>query len=314
MNIGLNFRHELAAVNPAVLKELEALISSLAAWSAAEHNDEGEHGAVTATSLVVTAPRKDTAINVLTGMLKFGGGLAGSRALTPDTLTANVNDWSPPNIQDAFIVRVQADAVRTISGIQDGKRLLPMAGRMLLLFNAGSYGVQLTHEDTLSQANFRFRLSGSVNHTIPPNECLLVYYDATAARWIVIASTSGTTASNLEFDAGDSGAAIEIDWANGAQQIVTLTANAAVTFVNPVKGMEYRLIFIEDGGGGFTPSFGAEVDEQNGVDPNALSAGERFMLDMVYTGDGDRYIAVYTPGAVNDTTQADASILIWMGL
>jgi hypothetical protein len=312
VNIGINFRHELAGATPAVLKELEALIAGISGWTNTEHNDEGGHGDVTATSLAITAPRRGTALDVASGMLKFAGGLAGSRALTPDTLTADANDYSPPNIQDAFIVRIQADSVHTITGIQDGPRRIPMPGRILLLFNAGSYAFELSQEDTASQANFRFRLPGFANVTVPPNECILLYYDATSARWLVLASTSGVLPSSLEYDAGDSGAAITIDWADGPQQIVNLTDNAVIDFLNPVKGQEYRLIFKEDGAGGFSPSFGAEVDLQNSVDPTALSAGESFMLDMIYTGDGDRYISTFTPGAINDTTEQDSSILHWI--
>lgn len=64
------------------------------------------------------------------------------------------------------------------------------------------------------------------------------------ARWIGF---------NGEYDAGNSGAALLIDFDDGQKQRVTLTANAALTFSFPAVG-NYVLKIIQDGTGNWVPT------------------------------------------------------------
>lgn len=54
------------------------------------------------------------------------------------------------------------------------------------------------------------------------------------------------------YDAGNSGAAKTIDWANGQKQKVTMTDNCTFSFTNMVAGATYTLYLIQDGTGGRT--------------------------------------------------------------
>jgi hypothetical protein len=54
------------------------------------------------------------------------------------------------------------------------------------------------------------------------------------------------------YDAGNSGTAITINWNNGPAQKLTLTGNCTVSFSNPVAGMAYTLMLVQDGAGGRT--------------------------------------------------------------
>jgi len=299
VKIGLQRRNQLQGSGPAgqaALEEFQSLVSALAGWSRREHTDEGLHTNLTAQSVEIASIR-NTALKVVSGLTDLGGGLAAHGAITPDTLTADVDNFSPPGIDGAFCVRVQTDASRVMTGIQDGPRIVPVSGRLLLLFNAGSNNLVLEHEGLTSTAEFRFRLSGFANVTVEPNNCVLLYYDARARRWILVASSGGGAGSIYsEFDAGDSGASITIDWASGTQQILTLTANAALSFSNPVEGAEYRLVLVQDGSGGRVPTFAANVF----IDNTALPAlktqpGDLVLLTLAYTAaGGGKYVASYS--------------------
>lgn len=66
------------------------------------------------------------------------------------------------------------------------------------------------------------------------------------------------------YDAGNSGASIVIDWANGPVQKLTLTANCAVTFSNPVSGRPHVLVMHQDATGSRTVTL-ADFDFGDGA-------------------------------------------------
>lgn len=62
-------------------------------------------------------------------------------------------------------------------------------------------------------------------------------------------------ALNQEYNAGNSGSAITINWSNGAAQVVTLTANCTIT-INAFPGPgRYQLRIKQDGNNGYTAAF-----------------------------------------------------------
>jgi hypothetical protein len=299
MKIGLQWPQQLIGSGPAgrwAHEEFKSLVGQLTGWSRREHTDEGQHGHVTATSVTVTALR-DFALRVANGSSLIDGAMALSAAITPPQITVAQNDYSPPGIEDAFVLRLQSDAPRRITGIQDGPRSIPLAGRLLLVFNAGTSAIVLTHEDTDSRANFRFRLPNSTNASVSPNNCVLLAYDARARRWIMLARTTGDGTQFAEFNAGDSGAAIEIDFANGTQQILTLTADADITLVNGVEGIEYHLILVQDATGGRVPTWEANVlFENDDLTPEAIEPNDVLLVTLWYSAyNGGTYFAAYTP-------------------
>jgi hypothetical protein len=89
------------------------------------------------------------------------------------------------------------------------------------------------------------------------------------------------------FDAGNSGTAKEIDWANGPIQYVTMTGNCVFTFANAVSGRPYVLVMIQ-GSGGHTASLTGFNFGDGAFTPNT-GAG----LKNAVTGlwDGTEYIA-----------------------
>ena len=89
------------------------------------------------------------------------------------------------------------------------------------------------------------------------------------------------------YDAGNSGAAKEIDWLNGPVQKVTLTADCTFTFVNPVAGRPYVLI-LDQGSGGWTAFMAAFIFGDSTFIPNT-GAGKKNVVTALY--DGTSYIA-----------------------
>lgn len=88
-----------------------------------------------------------------------------------------------------------------------------------------------------------------------------------------------------EFDAGNSGTSITLNWNNGASQIVTLNNNlATLTLSNPVAGCTYRIEFVEDGTGGRTIAFPSSIKFENDTTPSVITTADKVIFcSMVYT-------------------------------
>jgi len=177
MKLGLNWRHELHETNPAIVKEMDAMISGLAGWSSAEHNEDGSHKDMTAETVDVSGAHD------IGGHANMHGGVAMAGALRVD-LTEDVAEFSPAGIDAAYFVKVVPSGTRTMSGIQDGPRLTPRAGRKLWLKNASTTDdLVLAHEDSAAREVYRFDLPDGLDLRISPTRSVNLYYDAEAARW-----------------------------------------------------------------------------------------------------------------------------------
>lgn len=67
------------------------------------------------------------------------------------------------------------------------------------------------------------------------------------------------------FNAGNSGSSKTINWNDGDQQVVTMTANCTFTFSNVVAGRSYLLYVLQNGTGNFVPTFPAGVRASGNV-------------------------------------------------
>ena len=83
------------------------------------------------------------------------------------------------------------------------------------------------------------------------------------ASWITASQITGWGARFPafygEFDNGNSGSAIAIDWLNGDRQKLTVTASTTLTYSNAQKGMTLGLDINEASGGGFSVSMPAST-------------------------------------------------------
>lgn len=97
--------------------------------------------------------------------------------LTPSTITADADDYSPTGWTDAgFALRLSTDASRNVTGIAGGT-----GGRAGIIFNVGSFDIVLKDEDAGSDAANRFALNGDI--TLAPDTGAILWYDATSSRW-----------------------------------------------------------------------------------------------------------------------------------
>jgi hypothetical protein len=98
-----------------------------------------------------------------------------------------------------------------------------------------------------------------------------------------------TATFDAEYNAGNGGSAITIDWNNGHKQKVTLTANLAVSFTappGPTSGLILKII--QAAAGSFTVSWPAAVEWPASSAPTMTSSGSRHDLYAFYF-DGTTY-------------------------
>ncbi len=88
----------------------------------------------------------------------------------------------------------------------------------------------------------------------------------------------GVDGTEPEYNAGNSGTALTIDWDNGPQQRVTLTGNCTFTFAGGIAGQALRLILVEDAIGGRTATFPANVKFESGSAPAIITTANNVIF------------------------------------
>ena len=131
-----------------------------------------------------------------------------------------------------------------------------------------------------------------VNAPSPAHGAVLMW-DEDVNEWV-------PAQSNAEYDAGNSGTALTLNWNNGVQQIVTLTGNVTFTFSNPVAGRGYRLILYQDATGGRVITWPASVRWEGGTAPILTTTAENVtFVSLVYTElGGNGYLGFATIAAI----------------
>ena len=95
----------------------------------------------------------------------------------------------------------------------------------------------------------------------------------------------GAQARCVEYDAGNSGAALTIDLNNGNNQKVTLTGNCTFTLSNPIAGVWYQLRLVQDAVGTRTVTWPANVKWQSGIAPILTTTASRTdIIALFYNG------------------------------
>lgn len=93
----------------------------------------------------------------------------------------------------------------------------------------------------------------------------------------------------FEFSTGGANPPVEIDWADGNNQVITLghTGTATITFINSAPGAKYSLEFIQDGSGSRVVDYAMSgVKWPGGVTPTqTTTAGKKDVLTFTYDGE-----------------------------
>lgn len=125
-----------------------------------EHNSDGTHGAITVS--------KSAAL---------------SGVISPSSIGADQNDYSPTNLSISSTLRLTASAAYNITGLAGGA-----AGRVIIIHNVGSYTITLKDESASSTAANRFALS--VDVVLGTDQSCILQYDVTSNRWRSFTTTS----------------------------------------------------------------------------------------------------------------------------
>lgn len=114
---------------------------------------------------------------ILSGAIAFPGDI------TPALITADQNNYNPPNLATAVVLRLSTDALRAVTGLAGGAD-----GRIVKAINIGSNPILFPNESSSSDAGNRFAFDR--NLTLYPSHSISFWYDATASRWRPVAVTS----------------------------------------------------------------------------------------------------------------------------
>jgi len=94
--------------------------------------------------------------------------------LTPTTWSAN--NYKPPGLDGANVVRISASVTQTLTGIA-----LTSPYRQLSLVNIGTGVIYLSSQDAASSASARFALAANLN--LSANAVANLWYDPISSRW-----------------------------------------------------------------------------------------------------------------------------------
>lgn len=226
-------------------------------------------GGVTGTGGVLESVGAGTDIDILispkgAGLATFTTTYGYTGIISPTQINANTNNYAPTSNTTASIIRINTDAVRTITGFNAG-----VSGRVVTFINIGSFAINFTNDDASSTAANRFKLS-SPTVVIPPNGAISFWYDTTQARWVGLSSPS--TSADVIQTLTDA-ATVNWDVSNGGWGVVTIAGNRLFGApTNLLDGKEYVLFVIQDGTGSRIPTWNAVFKWSLGAAP-VLSTG-----------------------------------------
>lgn len=236
-------------------EELEQLTALLQGYLSVEHNEEGKHTAVTATSITTTgAVTVGGALNV-SGATVIGdlsaAALTGSEGVVltgteteaqPGAGAASLGEGSP--IGDVFAVRIASvGGTDDIAGLNAGS--LVQAGRVYAVWqdNANRVGVRHDSASAATTAH-RFYTAQGVTTYLRQYEGMLVWYDTAASRWRVIGPRGPAVIRPAQITANQNNYA-PTGWADADAALLDLDAARSITgFAATYDGDSKRVLNI----------------------------------------------------------------------
>lgn len=195
-------------------EELESLVIQINGFLGIEHQPNGTHGDVTATSVTTTGNvtvggdltvTDDATITddltvsgdlFVTGDVKLSAGLA-----LPTEDTVSVPSISPgdlgstPVSPGVVMLRINSNGGGGLAGIPTVQSNFPagLTGRVHLLLNDTADSVPIYHNNGGSSATLRFALPESQTHVLRTDEVIGVWRDDTDSRWRVFGAQPAVT-------------------------------------------------------------------------------------------------------------------------
>lgn len=170
----------------------------------------------------------------LTGTTDLQQALTATGDITPSQITADQNDYAPTGFSTASVVRISTDASRNITGLAGGAD-----GRIIWIYNVGSFAAVLNDESASSTAANRFGFGADL--TLGSKQGAQLIYDGTASRWRQTGGPSSSgggsgTVTSVTAGAGltTGGGAIT---SSGTLALQQLTPGGRLTLVSAVPVM-----------------------------------------------------------------------------
>lgn len=85
------------------------------------------------------------------------------------------------------VLKQTSNTSTTLTGLTGGSE-----GRIVLLLNAGTGTLTLSHNSSSSTAGNKFSLPSAASYSLPPNQGVLLRYDGTNTSWYAFGSASGS--------------------------------------------------------------------------------------------------------------------------
>lgn len=125
-------------------------------------------GTIVASSTVTLPTAAITTLNL--------GGILTGAATSPAQFTANQTDFSGAGA--TLVSRWSSDASRDVFSRTGSSQ------QAQIVLNVGTNNIRIMHDDgATGTAALRFKLRGATHFTLVPDAAVLMYYDATSARW-----------------------------------------------------------------------------------------------------------------------------------
>lgn len=228
---------------------------------------------------VMVAPYTRANGQALTAPSALTANLVISGVISPSSLSANQNDWAPSGLASATVVRVTASTAVSVTGIA-----AQTSGSWVVLQNIStSNSITLADASASSSAANRFSLGA--DYLLGPQQGVLLRYDGTLSRWVVIAGYR-QIASQAEATAGTDNAKVMTPLRN-AQAFQTIAPPFA-------RGLLYGLTLSNNAGDATN-----DIDIAAGVAADATNV--RFMTGAALTKQTDVAWAVGSSQGCLDT-------------
>ena len=117
------------------------------------------------------------------------GALRGA-PITPAQIVADTNNYAPTGLSATGLVRLDTDALRTITGLSATG---VVDGQAIAIANVGAFPIRLADESASSTAANRFTCPGDRGYVIPADDGVRLIYDTTSTRWRLTARQRAST-------------------------------------------------------------------------------------------------------------------------
>lgn len=198
--------------------------------------------------------------------------------ISPAALSASVNDYAPAGLAAASVVRQDATAAWTVTGLN----ATGWTVKQKEYVNVSAFPVTLAHQSASSSAANRFLNESGADFVLAPNASVWLYLDSTTGRIRVANSLRPAPIAH-----GNSGSAITIDLSQAVHHTLVVNANTTITFLLPAVNRDICDVAITFSGGAHTVAYavtGGSPKYSGGAAPTLDTSGKSQTLILQRNG------------------------------